>query len=116
MKQDHRFGADAPVYLFRGGEHACVRIDAGATDGLGDDFTLEVKDVSTFGFIAVSARLPITGEAVTVRLPGLEQQRACVAYCDGHWAAYSFEQELDWALVARTLLASGGSASRAAAA
>ena len=117
MKQDHCFEAAAPVYMFRAGEHACLRCDAAAADSRGEEFALEVKDISTFGFIGVSPRLPVTGEAVSVRLPGLGSQLAYVAYCDGHWAAYEFERELDWALVAKALSApSGDSASRAAAA
>ena len=116
MKQDHRFEADMPVYMFRRGEHACGRFDAAAADDSGCDFRLEVKDVSAFGFIAVSERLPAMGETVEVRLPGLKPCRAAVTFADGHWAAYVFEQELDWTCAAGTLLADRNGAARAAAA
>lgn len=114
MKHDHRF--NAPVYVFRGGERAPVRFDVPATDEHGDKFALEVKDVSTFGFIAASTRLPVMGEGLSVRFPGLDPQRARVVFADGHWAAYCFEHELDWAVIAQNVAGPGAPASRAAAA
>ncbi|HEY0626297.1 MAG TPA: hypothetical protein VGD10_06145 [Allosphingosinicella sp.] len=116
MQHCHRFEAVSPVYAFRGGEQAHVRFEVAAVDEAGAEFVLQVKDVSTLGFIAVCTRLPETGETLTVRLPGLNPVKATVAFCTGHWAGYNFEKELDWDLLAQAILAADAAASRTPAA
>jgi hypothetical protein len=115
MNHDHRFEAAVPVYTFRSGEHAHVCLEAAATGEEGQEFVLEIRDISSLGFIAACAPLPEAGCVLNVRLPSLGPVRVRTAFIAGEWGGFHFERELDWSAFGEALLAADTASSRAAA-